>query len=134
MPSRLQVKVHINRALRAHTVEQKLDEIAVGHLVIAKATLEYGWWESIVVERTGDMLTLRWVRGEYQRADNQPPRQPLHETRYPEATVLMFNTRSDLRVKLVTLGIAVNAIKGISGSNGAVPPIRTCQREVRAIP
>ncbi len=28
MPSRLQVKVHINRALRAHTVEQKLDEIA----------------------------------------------------------------------------------------------------------
>ena len=36
------------------------DEIAVGHLVIAQATLEYGWWESIVVERTGDMLTLRW--------------------------------------------------------------------------
>lgn len=28
MPSRQQVKVHINRALRAHTVEQKLDEIA----------------------------------------------------------------------------------------------------------
>jgi hypothetical protein len=28
MPSRLQVKVHINRALRARTVEQKLDEIA----------------------------------------------------------------------------------------------------------
>ena len=28
MPSRLQVKVHINRALRACTVEQKLDEIA----------------------------------------------------------------------------------------------------------
>jgi hypothetical protein len=28
MPSRLQVKVHINRALRAGTVEQKLDEIA----------------------------------------------------------------------------------------------------------
>jgi uncharacterized protein with HEPN domain len=29
MPSRLQVKVHINRALRAHAVEQKLDEIAM---------------------------------------------------------------------------------------------------------
>jgi hypothetical protein len=36
------------------------DEIAIGHLVLAQATLEYGWWESIVVERTGDMLTLRW--------------------------------------------------------------------------
>jgi hypothetical protein len=29
MPSRLQVKVHINRALRAHAVEQKLGEIAL---------------------------------------------------------------------------------------------------------
>jgi hypothetical protein len=29
MPSRLQVKVHINRALRARAVEQKLDEIAI---------------------------------------------------------------------------------------------------------
>ena len=29
MPSRQQVKVHINRALRARVVEQKLDEIAL---------------------------------------------------------------------------------------------------------
>jgi hypothetical protein len=29
MPSRLQVKVHINRALRARATEQKLDEIAL---------------------------------------------------------------------------------------------------------
>ena len=29
MPSRLQIKVHINRALRARAVEQKLDEIAI---------------------------------------------------------------------------------------------------------
>jgi hypothetical protein len=29
MPSRLQIKVHINRALRARAVEQKLDEIAM---------------------------------------------------------------------------------------------------------
>ena len=29
MASRLQVKVHINRALRARAVEQKLDEIAI---------------------------------------------------------------------------------------------------------
>jgi hypothetical protein len=34
MPSRQQVKVHVNRALRARTVEQKLDEIilAIGEL------------------------------------------------------------------------------------------------------
>jgi hypothetical protein len=29
MPSSLQIKVHINRALRARAVEQKLDEIAI---------------------------------------------------------------------------------------------------------
>jgi uncharacterized protein with HEPN domain len=29
MPSRLQVKLHVNRALRARAVEQKLDEIAL---------------------------------------------------------------------------------------------------------
>jgi hypothetical protein len=29
MPSRQQVKVQINRALRARTIEQKLDEIAL---------------------------------------------------------------------------------------------------------
>jgi hypothetical protein len=37
------------------------DEIAPGHLVIAKETRhEDGWWEAIVLERDGDMLTLRW--------------------------------------------------------------------------
>ena len=36
------------------------DEMAAGHLVIAQESLEYGWWEAIVVERVGDMLTLRW--------------------------------------------------------------------------
>ena len=36
------------------------DEIAPGHLVIAQENLEYGWWESIVLERNGDMLTLRF--------------------------------------------------------------------------
>ncbi len=37
-----------------------LDEIAPGHLVIAQETLEYGWWEAIVIARTGDMFTLRF--------------------------------------------------------------------------
>jgi len=36
------------------------DEIAPGHLVIAQEALEYGWWEAIVVGRTGDMLSLRF--------------------------------------------------------------------------
>jgi hypothetical protein len=37
------------------------DELAPGHLVIAKeARHEDGWWEAIVLERAGDMLTLRW--------------------------------------------------------------------------
>lgn len=35
-------------------------EIAPGHLVIAHESLEDGWWEAIVIERDGDMLTLRW--------------------------------------------------------------------------
>jgi hypothetical protein len=36
------------------------DEIAPGHLVIARETLEVGWWEAIVVERIGDLVTVRY--------------------------------------------------------------------------
>jgi hypothetical protein len=36
------------------------DEIAPGHLVIAQETLEYGWWEAIVIGRNADMFTLRF--------------------------------------------------------------------------
>jgi hypothetical protein len=36
------------------------DEIAPGHLVIAQETLEFGWWEAIVIERKDDMFTLRY--------------------------------------------------------------------------
>jgi hypothetical protein len=36
------------------------DDLAPGHLVIAKESLEMGWWEAIVVERTGDLVTLRY--------------------------------------------------------------------------
>jgi hypothetical protein len=35
-------------------------EIGVGDLVIAQESLEEGWYEAIVVEANGDMLTLRW--------------------------------------------------------------------------
>jgi len=36
------------------------DELAPGHLVIAQETLEYGWWEAVVLDRNGDMLSLRF--------------------------------------------------------------------------
>jgi hypothetical protein len=36
------------------------DDLAPGHLVIAKESLEMGWWEAIVIERTGDMITVRY--------------------------------------------------------------------------
>jgi hypothetical protein len=36
------------------------DDIAPGHLVIAQEALDYGWWEAIVLGRTGDMFTLRF--------------------------------------------------------------------------
>jgi hypothetical protein len=36
------------------------DELAAGHLVIAKETLEIGWWEAIVVERNGDLVTVKY--------------------------------------------------------------------------
>ena len=36
------------------------DEIAAGHLVIAQESLEYGWWEAIVLARKGDTFTLQY--------------------------------------------------------------------------
>jgi hypothetical protein len=37
------------------------DDIAVGHLVIARDhSTSNGWWEAIVLARDGDMLTLKW--------------------------------------------------------------------------
>jgi hypothetical protein len=36
------------------------DEIAPGHLVIASEGAGNGWWDAIVVEVNGDMLTLHW--------------------------------------------------------------------------
>jgi hypothetical protein len=34
--------------------------VASGHLVIARETLEFGWWEAVVIERTGDLVTVRY--------------------------------------------------------------------------
>jgi hypothetical protein len=36
------------------------DDINVGHLVIAQEDAVSGWWAAIVVDRAGDMLTMRW--------------------------------------------------------------------------
>jgi hypothetical protein len=36
------------------------DDLAPGHLVIAKESLELGWWEAVVVERTGDRVTVKY--------------------------------------------------------------------------
>ena len=36
------------------------DEIAAGHLVIAQESLDYGWWEAIVLDRKDDSFTLRY--------------------------------------------------------------------------
>jgi hypothetical protein len=36
------------------------DDLAPGHLVIAKESLELGWWEAIVIERTGDLVTVKY--------------------------------------------------------------------------
>ena len=36
------------------------DEIGPGHVVIAKETSECGWWDAVVIERTGDLVTVRY--------------------------------------------------------------------------
>jgi hypothetical protein len=36
------------------------DEVGPGHLVIAQESLEYGWWEAIVLERKDDVFLLRF--------------------------------------------------------------------------
>ena len=36
------------------------DEVGPGHLVIAHESLDYGWWEAIVLDRKDDVFTLRF--------------------------------------------------------------------------
>jgi hypothetical protein len=44
----------------ARGLPRSWDEIAAGHLVIAQESLEYGWWEAIVLERKGDTFSLQY--------------------------------------------------------------------------
>lgn len=43
---------------KANELPRSWDELEPGHLVIARESLECGWWEAIVVERTGDLVTV----------------------------------------------------------------------------
>jgi hypothetical protein len=49
-----------DRLPAARGLPKSWDEIAAGHLVIAQESLEYGWWEAIVLERKGDSFTLQY--------------------------------------------------------------------------
>jgi hypothetical protein len=44
----------------ARGLPRSWDDIAAGHLVIAQESLEYGWWEAIVLDRKNDSFTLQY--------------------------------------------------------------------------
>jgi hypothetical protein len=44
----------------ARGLPQTWDEVGPGHLVIAQESLDYGWWEAIVIERKDDVCLLRF--------------------------------------------------------------------------
>jgi len=54
----LAVAGHITDPLFQRVKIPASSDLAPGHVVIAKQTFECGWWEAVVVERNGDLLTL----------------------------------------------------------------------------
>jgi hypothetical protein len=44
----------------ARGLPRSWDDIGPGHLVIAQESLDYGWWEAIVLDRNGDTFTVRY--------------------------------------------------------------------------
>jgi hypothetical protein len=36
------------------------DDVAPGHVVLARESRECGWWEAVVTERNGDLVTVRY--------------------------------------------------------------------------
>jgi hypothetical protein len=44
----------------ARGLPRSWDEVGAGHLVIAQESLDYGWWEAIVLDRQGDTFTLQY--------------------------------------------------------------------------
>ena len=45
----------------APSLPRSWDEIDVGHLVLAAETPSEGYWQTVVVAKDNDMLTLKWV-------------------------------------------------------------------------
>jgi hypothetical protein len=65
---------------QAAPLPRSWDDITVGSLVIAPENpVEWGYYEAIVLERTGDMLTLRW---------RDYPEEPI-QTRHVAAVALL---------------------------------------------
>jgi hypothetical protein len=44
----------------AQDLPRTWDDLSPGHVVIARESLELGWWEAVVIERTGDLVTIRY--------------------------------------------------------------------------
>ncbi|MGE0289962.1 hypothetical protein [Bradyrhizobium sp.] len=42
------------------SLPRSLAQLAPGHLVIAQATVEDGWWPAIVIKKSSDAVTLKW--------------------------------------------------------------------------
>ena len=47
---------HFGPEPTAQELPRSWDEVAPGHLVIARETIESGWWEAVVIERNGDLI------------------------------------------------------------------------------
>lgn len=44
----------------AASLPKSAAQLAPGHLVIAQATVEDGWWPAVIVKRSSDAVTLKW--------------------------------------------------------------------------
>lgn len=44
----------------AASLPKSLAQLSPGHLVIAQATVEDGWWPAIITKRSGETVTLKW--------------------------------------------------------------------------
>jgi hypothetical protein len=92
----------------ARGLPRSWDEIAPGHLVIAQESLEYGWWEAIVIDRKDDMLTLRF---------RDYPRLPKF-FRHCSAIALMSPASDQVKLRRVGIGSGCDSGPGPCPLNG----------------
>ena len=71
----------------ARGLPRSWDEIGPGHLVIAQESLDYGWWEAVVIDRKADTLTLQFR--DYPHLPNF--------VRHRSAIALMYRANEDRR-------------------------------------